>query len=76
MLRVLFTYFWLCWVLATLLSPVVASRGYSVLWSAGFSLRWFLLLWCPGFIPLWHVGSSRTRDRTRVPCTVPPRLSP
>ena len=77
----LFIYFWLRWVLVTLLSPVVASRGYSVLWSAGFSLRRFLLLqstgsrawaqqlWCTGFIALWLVRSSQTRDQTRVPCT-------
>ena len=26
-------------------------------------------LWRTGLIALWHVGSSRTRDQTRVPCT-------
>ena len=25
-------------------------------------------LWCTGLVGPWHVGSSRTRDRTRVPC--------
>ena len=25
-------------------------------------------LWRTGLVALWHVGSSRTRDRTRVPC--------
>ena len=25
-------------------------------------------LWCMGLVALWHEGSSRTRDRTRVPC--------
>ena len=25
-------------------------------------------LWCMGLVALQHVGSSRTRDRTRVPC--------
>ena len=25
-------------------------------------------LWCTGLAALWHVGSSRTRARTRVPC--------
>ena len=40
-----FIYFWLCWVFiaAHRLSLVAASRGYSSLWCAGFSLRWLLL---------------------------------
>ena len=25
-------------------------------------------LWCTGLVALWHVGSSRTRARTRIPC--------
>ena len=39
-------YFWLHWVFiaARGLSLVAASRGYSSLWRAGFSLRWLLLL--------------------------------
>ena len=39
-------YFWLHWVFAAAhrLSVVVASGGYSLLWCAGFSLRWLLLL--------------------------------
>ena len=39
-------YFWLCWVFiaACGLSLVAASRGYSSLWCAGFSLQWLLLL--------------------------------
>ena len=42
----LFTYFWLCWVFAPArrLLLVAASGGYSLLWCAGFSLRWLLLL--------------------------------
>ena len=42
----LFIYFWLHWVFiaACRLSLVVASRGYSSLWCAGFSLWWLLLL--------------------------------
>ena len=41
-----FIYFWLRWVFAATrgLSLVVASRGYSSLWCAGFSLWWLLLL--------------------------------
>ena len=41
-----FIYFWLCWVFIAVcgLSLVVASRGYSLLRCAGFSLRWLLLL--------------------------------
>ena len=26
------------------------------------------LLWCTGLVAPWHVGSSRTRAQTRVPC--------
>ena len=39
-------YFWLYWVFIAShgLSLVAASRGYSSLWCAGFSLRWLLLL--------------------------------
>ena len=39
-------YFWLRWVFVTAcgLSLVVASRGYSSLRCAGFSLQWLLLL--------------------------------
>ena len=46
----LFIYFWLCWVFVAArgLSLVAASRGYSSLWCAGFSLRWLLLLWSTG----------------------------
>ena len=25
-------------------------------------------MWLTGLVALWHVGSSRTRARTRVPC--------
>ena len=49
-LFILFIYFWLRWVLtaARRLSPVAASRGCSLLWCAGFSLRWLLLLQSTG----------------------------
>ena len=42
----LFIYFWLRWVLVAArgFSLVVVSGGYSSLWCAGFSLRWFPLL--------------------------------
>ena len=64
-------YFWLCqvFVAAHGLSLVVASGGYSLLWCAGFLLRWLLLLRstgsrCAGFSScgtqaqqLWLVGS-------------------
>ena len=45
-LFILFIYFWLHWVFvaARRLSLVAASRGYSSLRYAGFSLRWLLLL--------------------------------
>ena len=35
--------------------------------SAG-SRRVSSVVWCPGLVPLQHVGSSRARDQTRVPC--------
>ena len=49
-LFILFTYVWLCWVFVASckLSLVVASRGYSSLGFAGFSLWWLLLLWSMG----------------------------
>ena len=42
----LFIYFWLRWVFVAAcgLSLVAVSRGYSLLWCAGFSLQWLLLL--------------------------------
>ena len=61
-------------------SLVAASGGYSLLWCAGFSLWWPLLLqstgsraqaqqlWLTSLVALWHVGPSPTRARTRVPC--------
>ena len=81
-LFILFIYFWLLWVFiaAHRLSLVVVCRGYSSLWCTGFSLQWLLLLqstgsraqaqqlWRTGLVTLQHVGSSRTRARTRVPC--------
>ena len=42
----LFIYFWLHWVFVAArgLSLVVVSGAYSLLWCAGFSLRWLPLL--------------------------------
>ena len=42
----LFIYFWPHWVFVAARGPslVAASKGYSLLWCAGFSLRWLLLL--------------------------------
>ena len=42
----LFIYFWLRWVFVAVhgLSLVTVSGGYSLLWCAGFSLWWLLLL--------------------------------
>ena len=63
-------YFWLHWVFVAVcgLSLVAASGGYSLLWCAGFSLRWLLLRStgsrCAGFSScgswaqqLWLTGS-------------------
>ena len=61
-------------------SLVEASRGHSLLWCTGLSLRWPPLLRSAGsrtqaqqlqrtdLVAPWHVGSSRTSTRTRVPC--------
>ena len=45
-----FIYFWFCWVFVAArgFSLVAASRGYSSLRCAGFSLWWLLLLWSTG----------------------------
>ena len=37
------------------------------LWLAGFRAQ-AQQLWRMGLVAPWHVGSSRTRDRTHVPC--------
>ena len=49
-LVILFIYFWLCWVFVAAcgLPLVAASRVYSSLRCAGFSLRWLLLLQSTG----------------------------
>ena len=53
--------FWLCWVFvaALRLSIVAASRGYSLLQCAGFSLRWLLLLQSTGSRRLGSVVVAR-----------------
>ena len=45
-LSVLFVCFWLCWVFVAsrAFSLVAAIWGYSLVWCAGFSLQWLLLL--------------------------------
>ena len=50
-------------------------RWLLLLWStssrrASFSScgTWAQYLWCTGLVAPWHVGSSQTRARTRVPC--------
>ena len=73
--------FWLRWVFAAARRlPPVASRGYSSLQCAGFSLRLLLLLrnagsraqaqqlWHLDLVAPQHVGSSWTTARTRVRC--------
>ena len=59
---------------------LIAEWELLCLQCAGFSLRWLLLLlsmgsrvwaqqlWRTGLVALRHVGSSWTRDRTRIPC--------
>ena len=57
-LFILFIYFWLHWVFiaARGLSLASASGGHSLLWCAGFSLRWPL--------PLWSMGSRHAGFRS------------
>ena len=70
----LFIYFRLRWVFVATcgLSLVASSGSYSSLRCVGLSLPW-LLSWstgsrCSGLVAPRHVGSSRTRAQTRVPC--------
>ena len=60
----LFIYFWLCWVFVAAhgLSLIAASRGYSSLWCAGFSLWWLLLFWSMGSR---HTGLSSCSMRAQ-----------
>ena len=48
-----------------------SSCGTQALERMGFSSCgvWAQQLWRAGLVALQHMGSSRTRDRTRVPCT-------
>ncbi|XP_067556632.1 interleukin-15 receptor subunit alpha isoform X2 [Pseudorca crassidens] len=64
----LFLYIWLRWVFITVhgLSLVEVSRGYSLLQSTGFSLRWLLLLRSTGSR---HVGFSSCGTRASVVVT-------
>ena len=61
---ILFIYSWLCWVFVAVcgLSLVAASRGYSSLRCAGFSLRWLLLLRSTGSR---HAGFSSCGTRAQ-----------
>ena len=78
-----FIYFQLHWLFIAThrLSLVAVSRSYSSLRCRGFSLQWLLWLqsrgsrvhrlqqlWHTGLVALQHVGSSWTRDQTRVHC--------
>ena len=73
----LFIYFWLHWVFTALLglSLVVASRGYSSLCCAGFSLKWLLSfsLFSPLKGSLFPSQKRRIRDRTL--CILGPGLT-
>ena len=64
-LCILFIYFWLRWVFVAArgLSLAAASRGYSSLWCAGFSLRWLLLLQSMGSR---HAGFSSVTRRLSI----------
>ena len=50
-----------------------AAPGFSLwrlplLWSSHSTVRTLQWLGCTGFVALWLVGSSQTRDQTCVPC--------
>ena len=64
-LSFIYYYFWLHWVFVATrgLPPAVASRGYSSLWCAGFSLRWLLLSQSTGSR---YTGFSICGTRARV----------
>ena len=78
----LFIYFWLCWVFVSVrgLSPVAVSgatlhsgaraphrRGPSCCGAQAPDAQ-AQQLWLTGPAAPWHMGSSQTRARTRVPC--------
>ena len=74
----LFIYLWLHWVFVAVHGLLIAvaslvaehglqARGLRQLWLAG-SRAQARQLWHTGFVAPQHVGSSRTRARTRVPC--------
>ena len=75
----LFIYLWLCWVFVSVrgLSPVVATlhhgarashhRGLSCCGAQAPDTQ-AQQLWLTGLVAPWHVGSSQTRARTRIPC--------
>ena len=65
----LFYFFWLHWVFVNArgLSLVAASRGYFLLWCAGFSLWWLLLLRSMGSRPA-AFSSCGTQASVVVAC--------
>ena len=64
----MFIYFGLCWVFIAVGGlSLSAKRGYSLLWCAGFSLQWLLLLWGMGLVAPQCVESSWIRTQTGVP---------
>ena len=69
-------YLWLCWVFVSVrgLSLVAASGGHSSSRCAASRCgaqapdAQAQQLWLTGLVAPWHVGSSQTTARTRVPC--------
>ena len=55
------------WWLLLLRSMGSRCAGFSSCWLVG-SRAQVQQLWCTGSVALQHVGSSQTRDQTRVPC--------
>ena len=59
--------FWLCWVFIAMCRLLIAAA--SLIAENGLWRVWAQYLWYTGLVALQHVGSSWTRDGTRVPCT-------
>ena len=53
--------------LLTAVASLVAEHGLQA-WGFSSCGLWAQQLWFAGLVVPWHMGSSRTRARTRVPC--------
>ena len=68
----LFFFYFLIYLLQHLVFLAVLAlwqAGVTQVTACGLPLPWLLLLWNTGLVAPKHVGSSWTRDQTRVPGT-------